>query len=58
MMRNHGMKEGYDTRILGYNFRMPEIAAAIASVQMDKLSGFIEAQEEERRCAHATPSQA
>jgi len=43
MMRNHGMKEGYDTRILGYNYRMPEISAAIASVQMDKLSGFIDA---------------
>ncbi|MGA2198551.1 MAG: DegT/DnrJ/EryC1/StrS family aminotransferase [Nitrososphaerales archaeon] len=41
MMRNHGMKEGYDTRILGYNFRMPEIAAAIAGVQMDRLSEFI-----------------
>ena len=43
MMRNHGMRDGYDTRILGYNFRMPEMAAAIASVQMDKLPGFIEA---------------
>jgi len=41
MMRNHGMKDGYDTRILGYNFRMPEISAAIASVQMDRLSEFI-----------------
>ncbi len=43
MMRNHGMKEGYDTRILGYNYRLPEISAALASVQMDKLPGFIEA---------------
>jgi len=43
MMRNHGMKEGYDTRILGYNFRMSEVAAAIASVQMDRLSEFIDA---------------
>jgi dTDP-4-amino-4,6-dideoxygalactose transaminase len=43
MMRNHGMKEGYDTRILGYNYRLPEVAAAIACVQMDRLSEFIAA---------------
>jgi len=43
MMRNHGMKEGYDTRILGYNFRLPEMAAAMASVQMDRLPEFIRA---------------
>jgi dTDP-4-amino-4,6-dideoxygalactose transaminase len=40
-MRNHGMVEGYDTRMLGYNYRMPEVSAAIASVQMDRLSTFI-----------------
>jgi dTDP-4-amino-4,6-dideoxygalactose transaminase len=43
MIRNHGMVEGYDTRVLGYNFRMPELLAAIASVQMDRLSSFIKA---------------
>lgn len=43
MMRNHGMRDGYDTRILGYNFRMPEVAAALASVQMDRLGEFIAA---------------
>ena len=43
MMRNHGMREGYDTRILGYNFRLPEVQAAIASVQMDRLDEFIDA---------------
>ncbi|MGD0638568.1 MAG: DegT/DnrJ/EryC1/StrS family aminotransferase [Nitrososphaerales archaeon] len=43
MMRNHGMRDGYDTRILGYNFRLPEVAAAIASVQMDRLPEFIAA---------------
>jgi dTDP-4-amino-4,6-dideoxygalactose transaminase len=43
MMRNHGMRDGYDTRILGYNYRLPEISAALASVQMDKLPEFIEA---------------
>lgn len=43
MMRNHGMKDGYDTRILGYNFRLPEVSAALASVQMDRLPEFIAA---------------
>ncbi len=42
-VRNHGMVHGYDSRSLGYNFRMPEIQAAIAAVQMDRLSGFLSA---------------
>jgi len=41
LVRNHGMVHGYDTRHLGFNFRLPEFAAAIASVQMDKLDGFL-----------------
>lgn len=41
LVRNHGMREGYDTRILGFNFRMPELSAAIASAQMDKLDAYI-----------------
>lgn len=49
MMRNHGMKDGYDTRILGYNFRMPEMQAAIASVQMDRLPRFIESRRKNAR---------
>ena len=40
LVRNHGMVHGYDSRRLGFNYRLPEIAAAIASVQMDKLGGF------------------
>jgi perosamine synthetase len=43
MARNHGMVEGYDTKVLGLNYRMPEVLAAIASAQMDKLDGFIAA---------------
>ncbi|NDB91119.1 MAG: DegT/DnrJ/EryC1/StrS family aminotransferase [Nitrososphaeria archaeon] len=42
MIRNHGMVHGYDTRILGLNLRLPEINAAIAKVQMKKLSGFLQ----------------
>lgn len=41
MIRNHGMVHGYDTRILGLNFRLPEINAAIAKVQMKKLPLFL-----------------
>ena len=43
LVRNHGMVHGYDTRVLGFNYRLPEISAAIASVQMDKLGGFLRA---------------
>jgi dTDP-4-amino-4,6-dideoxygalactose transaminase len=43
LVRNHGMVHGYDTRILGFNYRLPEVSAAIASVQMDKLEGFLRA---------------
>jgi len=41
MIRNHGMVHGYDTRTLGLNFRLPEINAAIAKVQMKKLPKFL-----------------
>lgn len=43
LVRNHGMLHGYDTRHLGYNYRLPEIPAAIASVQMDRLPDFLRA---------------
>ena len=41
MIRNHGMIHGYDTRIFGLNLRLPEINAAIATVQMKKLPNFL-----------------
>ncbi len=41
LVRNHGMVHGYDTRHLGFNYRLPEMAAAIASVQMDRLPQFL-----------------
>jgi perosamine synthetase len=43
LVRNHGMRKGYDTSILGFNYRMPEIQAAIASVQMDRLDSYVKA---------------
>jgi len=42
MIRNHGMLEGYDTRIFGLNLRMTEICAAIANVQMHKLKKMLQ----------------
>ncbi|MDH3794666.1 MAG: DegT/DnrJ/EryC1/StrS family aminotransferase, partial [Nitrosopumilus sp.] len=41
MIRNHGMVHGYDTRMFGLNLRLPEINAAIATVQMKKLPKFL-----------------
>jgi perosamine synthetase len=36
MIRNHGMVEGNDTRMLGLNLRLPELSAAVAKVQMQR----------------------
>jgi perosamine synthetase len=37
MLRNHGQKERYVHEILGYNFRMTDIAAALGVCQLRKL---------------------
>lgn len=42
MIRNHGMVEGYDTRVLGLNLRLPELSAAVAKVQMQKLEKMLQ----------------
>ncbi|AFU59966.1 hypothetical protein Ngar_c30500 [Candidatus Nitrososphaera gargensis Ga9.2] len=42
MIRNHGMVEGYDTRVLGLNLRLPELSAAVAKVQMQKLDKMLQ----------------
>jgi dTDP-4-amino-4,6-dideoxygalactose transaminase len=41
LVRNHGMVHHNDSRHLGFNYRLPELGAALASVQMDKLDGFL-----------------
>ncbi|RNJ77954.1 MAG: DegT/DnrJ/EryC1/StrS family aminotransferase [Nitrosopumilus sp. H8] len=41
MIRNHGMIRGYDSKMFGLNLRLPEISAAIASVQLKKLPAFL-----------------
>jgi dTDP-4-amino-4,6-dideoxygalactose transaminase len=43
MIRNHGMVQGYDTKIFGLNLRLPEISAAIAKIQIKKLPIFLKA---------------
>ena len=41
MIRNHGILNGSDTQLLGLNLRLPEINAAIATIQMKKLPKFL-----------------
>ena len=41
MIRNHGMVEGYDTRVFGLNLRLPELSAAIAKIQVKKLEKML-----------------
>ena len=40
MLRQHGESERYHHRVLGYNFRMTDLCAAIALVQLHRLDGF------------------
>ena len=42
MLRNHGGSQRYQHEILGYNFRMTEIQAAIGLVQLGKLPAWNE----------------
>lgn len=40
MLRNHGMQRRYYHDLLGYNFRMTDINAAIGLVQIERLEAF------------------
>jgi perosamine synthetase len=40
MIRSHGQKERYIHEVVGYNYRMTDIAAAIGICQLKKLDGF------------------
>jgi len=40
LLINHGQTEKYRHVILGYNYRMPEVCAAIGLVQLQKLDGW------------------
>jgi len=43
MLRNHGMQQRYHHEMLGYNFRMSDLHAAIALAQIDRLPDFTKA---------------
>lgn len=38
--RYHGRRDGYETHVLGYNFRLTEMVAAVASCQLDQLPAW------------------
>ncbi|MEM2125326.1 MAG: DegT/DnrJ/EryC1/StrS family aminotransferase [Candidatus Methanosuratincola sp.] len=42
LIRNHGMRRRYEHEMLGFNFRMTDLQAAIALVQMERLEAFTE----------------
>jgi dTDP-4-amino-4,6-dideoxygalactose transaminase len=48
LLRSHGMRQRYVHEILGYNFRLSDIHAAIGLAQLERLPEFLE-----RRRAHA-----
>ncbi len=41
LIRSHGEKEEYEASVLGHNYRMPEIEAAIGIEQLKKLPEFL-----------------
>ncbi|MEM2975906.1 MAG: DegT/DnrJ/EryC1/StrS family aminotransferase [Candidatus Bathyarchaeia archaeon] len=41
-MRAHGEKEEYMSSMIGHNYRMPEMEAAIGYIQLSKLATFLE----------------
>jgi perosamine synthetase len=50
MIRNHGMQRRYYHDMLGYNFRMTDLHAAIGLAQMDRLEGFTQKRQENAAC--------
>ena len=52
MIRNHGMVEGYDTRVFGLNLRLPELSASIAKIQVKKLEKMLYLRRKKRGHAH------
>ena len=46
LLRSHGEASKYEHVILGYNYRMTEIAAAIGLVQLKKLEGWVKKRRE------------
>ena len=46
LLRSHGMKQRYHYEMLGYNFRLSDLHAAIGLVQMDRLPEFTRKRQE------------
>ena len=46
LIRDHGQTEKYRHVVLGYNYRMTEMCAAVGLVQLKKLDGFIKRRRE------------
>jgi len=46
LIRDHGQTEKYRHAVLGYNYRMTEMCAAVGLVQLKKLEGFIKRRRE------------
>lgn len=46
LIRNHGMQKRYFHEILGFNFRMSDLHAAIGVIQMERLRNFIDKRRE------------
>jgi len=40
LLRNHGMRDRYDYSLPGYNYRLTDLQAAIATAQLRRLPGF------------------
>ena len=49
LLREHGMKVRYHHDVLGYNFRMTDMAAAIGLAQLPKLAGLQRSPPRDRR---------
>ncbi|MBI5228646.1 DegT/DnrJ/EryC1/StrS family aminotransferase [Candidatus Micrarchaeota archaeon] len=49
MIRNHGQEKAYEFAVLGSNYRMPEMEAAIGVEQLKKLPSFLEARRNNAR---------
>jgi len=49
LIRTHGEKAKYASLVLGYNYRMSEIQAAIGLVQLEKLPSFVAKRRENAR---------
>ncbi|MCC7369123.1 MAG: DegT/DnrJ/EryC1/StrS family aminotransferase [Chloroflexi bacterium] len=53
LLRSHGQRERYHHEILGYNFRLTDVQAAIGLVQLDRLEALTDARIRNAACLSA-----